>query len=139
MNAIDTNVLVYRLDRNEPGKQAKARDLLRQLRVDPTPTILLWQVAGEFVRQLRAWKDQKKITSQTLDRYAAGLRRLFPLVMPTPAVLDRAIDLANRWSLSHWDSMILGACLEAGVDTLYTEDMGSPTTIERVRLINPFV
>ena len=139
MNAIDTNVLVYRLDRNELGKQAKARDLLRQLRVDPTPTILPWQVAGEFVRQLRAWKDQKKITSQTLHRYAAGFRRLFPLVMPTPAVLDRAIDLANRWSLSHWDSMILGACLEAGVDTLYTEDMGAPTTIEGVRLINPFV
>ncbi len=35
--------------------------------------------------------------------------------------------------------MLLGACLEAGIDTLYTEDMGSPRTIEGVKLVNPFV
>ena len=31
------------------------------------------------------------------------------------------------------------ACLEAGVDTLYTEDMGAPTKYDEVQLINPFV
>lgn len=51
MNAVDTNVFVYRLDRREPTKQAKARDLLRQLSSDPVPTVLLWQVLGELVRQ----------------------------------------------------------------------------------------
>lgn len=65
--------------------------------------------------------------------------RRFPFVMPTPNVLDRALDLSNRFSLSHWDSMLLGACIEARVDTLYTEDMGAPTTIDSVQLINPFV
>jgi predicted nucleic acid-binding protein len=50
--------------------------------------------------------------------------------MPAPAVLDRAIFLAARHSLSHWDSMIVAACAEAGVDQLYTEDMGSPRQIQ---------
>ncbi len=41
--------------------------------------------------------------------------------------------------LSHSDSMILGASIEAGVTTLYTEDMGAPTTFDGIQLINPFV
>jgi predicted nucleic acid-binding protein len=59
--------------------------------------------------------------------------------MPAPAVLDRALDLSGRFSLSHWDSMPIGASIEAGVDTLYTEDMGAPIQFDRLRLINPFV
>ena len=34
--------------------------------------------------------------------------------------------------------MLLGACVEAGVTTLYTEDMGAPRKIETIDLINPF-
>jgi predicted nucleic acid-binding protein len=138
MNAVDTNVLIYRLDRSEPDKQAKARTLLRQLISDPTPTVLLWQVAGELVRQLRRWQDDGRLTRAALLRYVAVFRKHFPLVMPTPMVLDRALELTGRHSLSHWDSMVLAACLEAKVDTLYTEDMGAPTVYQGLRLINPF-
>jgi predicted nucleic acid-binding protein len=60
-----------------------------------------------------------------LLRYVAAFRRLFPVALPTLGVVDRALDLTGRYSLSHWDSMLLGACLEANVNTLYTEDMGA--------------
>jgi predicted nucleic acid-binding protein len=42
MNAVDTNILVYSIDRREPVKRSKARDLLRQLRSTPGGTLLLW-------------------------------------------------------------------------------------------------
>ncbi len=138
MNAVDTNVLVYSLDRRDATKQLKARSLLRHLRRARGNTVLLWQVLGEFVRQLRAWLHQGLITAVDLRHNARLYRRFFPVILPTEQVLDRALDLADRYSLSHWDSMLVGACLEAGVDTLYTEDMGSPTTVEGVRLVNPF-
>jgi predicted nucleic acid-binding protein len=139
MNGIDTNVLIYSLDKHEPVKQAKAQTLIRRLGVPTsTPTALLWQVAGELVSHLRRWQDQGKITRADLVRELLAFRSTFPLVMPTPAVLDRALDLTARYSLSHWDSMLLGACIEAGVTTLYTEDMGSPTTFDSVQLVNPF-
>ena len=139
MNAVDTNVFIYRLDRREPVKQGKARSLLRHLALDTTPTVLLWQVLGELVRQLRYWQDQGRLTRDGFLRYVAVFRGLYPLIMPTPEVLDRALDLAGRHSLSHWDSMLLGACQEADVTTLYTEDMGAPTTYDGVELVNPFV
>lgn len=138
MNAVDTNVVVYRLDRRDPVKQGKARSLLRQLASDGTPTVLLWQVLGEFVRQLRYWQDQGQLTRDGTLRYLAAFRKLYPVVMPTAEVLDRALDLAGRHSLSHWDSMLWGACKEAGVTTLYTEDMGAPATYDGVELVNPF-
>ena len=54
--------------------------------------------------------------------------------MPTSAVFDIALDLASRYSLSHWDSMLVGACKAAGVVLLYTEDMGAPRVIDGVSL-----
>ena len=109
MNAIDTNVLVYRLDQSDLVKQAKARQLLRQLAADTVPTVLPWQVLGELIRQLRYWQDQKQITRDTLLRYVATFRKLFPIGIPALSVVDRAIDLTGgcvsletplRWSNS---------------------------------------
>ena len=59
--------------------------------------------------------------------------------MPTPAVLDKALDLSLRYSLSHWDSMLLGACIEAKVTQLFTKDMGALRQIDTVQLTNPFI
>lgn len=72
-------------------------------------------------------------------RYLAAVRSSFTFVLPTPAVLDRALDLTDRFSLSHWDSMLLAACLEAGATRLYTEDMGAPIQYDSLQLVNPFV
>ncbi|MCI0682471.1 MAG: PIN domain-containing protein [Gemmataceae bacterium] len=139
MIAVDTNVLIYRLDRRDPTKFAKARDLLRHLRSKGGRPILLWQVIVELLRQLRTWQDQGQLSRAAVLRYVAVFRRILTVTMPTPAVLDAALDLAGRFSLSHWDSMILGACKEAGVTTFYTEDMGAPTSYDGIQLINPFI
>jgi len=139
MIAVDTNVLVYRLDRSEPVKQGKARSLLRQLAVGAEPSVMPWQVLCELVRQLRYWQDKNQLSGDAMLRYVAAVRHLFPVVMPTVAVLDRALALSARYTLSHWDSMLLGACLEANVNTLFTEDMGSPCAYGGLQLLNPFI
>jgi len=64
---------------------------------------------------------------------------MFPLVLPSAPVLDRYFDLFSRFSLSHWDAMLLAACKEAGVTTLYSEDMDSGTDYDGLTIINPFV
>src|SRR5437762_1550253 len=139
MNAVDTNIFVYSLDKHEPVKQQKARDLLQLLGVDSSTTVLLWQVIGELIQRLRHWRDQGKLNEAEFLQLVAIHRRLFSLVLPTPAVLDHALDLVAKYSLSHWDSMVLGACLDANVTTFYTEDIGAPRTIAGIQLVNPFV
>ncbi|MCI0638200.1 MAG: hypothetical protein L0Y72_01090 [Gemmataceae bacterium] len=139
MNAIDTNVFLYSVDRNEPMKQFKAQQLLQQLRFKTEPTFLLWQVLGELGQQLRRWRNQGKLTSGEFAQHAQAFRYLYPLALPTPAVFDVALNLAERFSLEHWDSTILGACQVAGIANLFTEDMGAPRIIDGIQLINPLV
>jgi predicted nucleic acid-binding protein len=135
MIAIDTNVLIYSVDRNDIVKRAKARALLRQLRLRPDDVIIPWQVMGEFLRFLRSLQDQKRIQREDLERVFNAYRRLIPLVLRTLSVLDRANSLTSRYSPSHWDSMLLGA----RVDKLYTEDIGAPIVIDGIALVNPFL
>jgi predicted nucleic acid-binding protein len=52
-------------------------------------------------------------------------------------VINRAEDLISRFSLSHWDSMVVAAYLEANVQTLYTEDFGY-ISIDGLKIVNPF-
>jgi predicted nucleic acid-binding protein len=139
MNAVDTNVFVYYFDPTEPVKQAKAVALFQGLMMAPASTVLHWQVLGEFAKQMRGWQDKGRITRAEFLNHVSAVRGFFPLALPTPNVLDLALDLSGRYSLSHWDSMILGACKEASVTTLYTEDMGAPTTYDGIQVINPFV
>jgi predicted nucleic acid-binding protein len=56
MNAVDTNVYVYVLDADEPEKQVKALELFDRLSAKERETVLLWQVVGEFLNQLRRWQ-----------------------------------------------------------------------------------
>ena len=139
MNAVDTNIFVYSLDHKEPVKQAKAQLLFRQLLIGIEPTFLLWQVLGELVQQLRRWRDQGQLTEAEFLQHVNVFRTQFPVVFPVAIVLDHALDLSARYSLSHWDSMLVGACKEAKVTTLYTEDMGAPRSIDQIQLLNPLL
>ena len=111
---------------------------MQQLHSAAEPTVLLWQVLGEVTQQLRRWRDQERLTPAEFLQHVRAFRHLFPLVLPTSEAFDAAMELSDRFSLSHWDSMILGACRSAGAARLYTEDMGSPRSIDGVELVNPF-
>jgi predicted nucleic acid-binding protein len=102
-------------------------------------TVIPWQVVGEFMQQLRRWQTLKRLSAGNARRFIELYLRLLPVLMPVPSIVRRALELSERHSLSHWDSMIVAACLEGGVDTLYTEDMGSPATYDGLRLENPLL
>jgi predicted nucleic acid-binding protein len=139
MNAVDTNVFVYSLDASEPVKQGEAHRLLDRLARTPTETILPWQVAGELLNCLRKWELAGRITPADVIAHFRDILAMFPLNVPTVASFQTSFDLRSRFSLSHWDSMLLAACKEAGVDTLYSEDMSSGTDYGGLVIVNPFV
>ena len=66
------------------------------------------------------------------------LEDTFPCVMPSRSLLGRSLDLSSRYSLSHWDSLLLAACADAGVETLYSEDLDDGMTYDTVTVVNPF-
>ena len=138
MNAIDTNVLVYFVDEHEPAKQARATELLERLIEEETETALPWQVAVEFASCLRRWEDEGRIDRITTRGHVDHLEGTFRFLMPSRSVLRKSLDLSSRYSLSHWDSLLLAACADAGVDTLYSEDLDGGMTYDTVTIVNPF-
>ncbi|MFN5516595.1 MAG: PIN domain-containing protein [Cyanobacteriota bacterium] len=132
MNAVDTNILIYVNDPRDSVKQQAAVYLVSNL----TEGILLWQVACEYLAASR------KLESLGYDReqayqYIRDLQQVWYTALPTWSVIDRAENLMSRFNLSHWDSMIIAACLEANVQTLCTEDLGY-SSIYRLKIVNPF-
>jgi predicted nucleic acid-binding protein len=139
MNAVDTNVLVYSLDTVEPVKHAKAKGLLVGLVAGSPPTILPWQVAGEFLNWLRRSQAAGHLSAAEVDAHFHDTLALFPLLSPSAKIFPKYFDLFSRFSLSHWDCMLLAACKEAGVTTLYSEDMDPGTDFDGLRVVNPLV
>jgi predicted nucleic acid-binding protein len=138
MNAADTNVYVYALDADEPVKQAKALELFDRLVPQAADTVLIWQVAGEFLNQLRRWESKGKLTPEEVQATFRRFSDMFALRVPSAGIFQLSFALRSRFSLSHWDSLLLAACKEAGVTTLYSEDMDSGTDYEGLSVINPF-
>jgi predicted nucleic acid-binding protein len=135
MNAVDTNVLVYAHDPRDPAKQNQAVALIASL----TDGVMLWQVACEYIAAIR------KLTAFGLSQQQAytdlqRLRNLWAPVVPSWAVMDHAEKLMITGNLSFWDALIIGACVESGVKTLYSEDFDTSTSAHTgVVIVNPFI
>ena len=139
MNAIDTNIVAYTFDTTAPVKQTLARQLLYNLILKPHETILLWQVAVEFLACLRKAERKGLLTGEQVKVNFREVLQLFSLKFPTAKVFERGFVLHERYSLSHWDSLLVAACLEAGVTCLYSEDMQHGADYDGVNIVNPFV
>ena len=59
-------------------------------------------------------------------------------ILPNWKVFDRSAGLMQRYSLSSWDSLLVAACLEAGVDSLFSEDFSGYGEIDGLKIVNPF-
>ncbi len=131
-------MLVYAIDESEPTKQAKAIDLLDKLSAQPVRLVVLWQVAVEFIACLRRWESAGRLAREDTLAYKSGLLDPLPIIMPSPAILQVSLDVSGRYSLSHWDSLVIAACLDAGVESLYSEDLDSRTDYDGVHVVDPF-
>lgn len=133
MIALDTNVLIYCCDKRDLRRQQTALELVAAT----THAVLPWQVACEFIAATRKLADQGFRPEDAWQRLAEFLA-LFPLIQPTPAVLERARDLRLQQRWAFWDAMLVSACIETGVSRLYSEDLPGRTSIEGLDIVNPF-
>jgi len=138
MNAIDTNVLVYSFDTDDPARQQQAVKLIDQLSANPDDTVLPWQVIVECLACLRRWVDRRRLSASDVDQHMADVSILFPVTIPSINMIPISLGLTSRHSLSHWDSLLIAACIEANVDTLYSEDLGDGEQYDTVTVVNPF-
>ncbi|MCI0736317.1 MAG: PIN domain-containing protein, partial [Beijerinckiaceae bacterium] len=79
----------------------------------------------------RGWME----IAEALDDVRAALDPAWPLTIETHSA---AVALAGEHGFSFFDALIVAAAVEAGCDTLLTEDLQADRKIGGLRLVNPF-
>ncbi|MDN5938106.1 MAG: PIN domain-containing protein [Salinisphaera sp.] len=134
LSFLDTNILVYTDDGDEPSKQAVALDLLERLH-STNEGVLSTQVLTEYFHAV----TRKLGVEASIARRKVEILSHFRLVAVGLDVILGAIDLHRLHQLSIWDSLIVKAAGAAGCRELLTEDLQHGQIIDGLRICNPFL
>jgi predicted nucleic acid-binding protein len=124
----DTNVLV-RLASDDTAKADQAEATLA--RGGAISVQVLNEIANVARRKMQmSWDDTHAFLN------LRGLLTVHPLTVETH---ETGLRLAERYGLSTYDAMIAASALDAGCDTLWSEDMQHGMALEEgLRIVNPF-
>ncbi len=135
---VDTNVVVYAYDVNEPNKHEIARALLRRLS-DEGRLIFSAQVFNEFGSVMMSRKRKNPFGPDEIAVILRELEATGEVVPITASATFRSLAAMPRHGLSFWDALIWSAAAENEVAVIYSEDFQAGRDIERVLFVNPFL
>jgi len=131
---LDTNVLVYALDRREPEKRDRAREVLR--RVGASGAVLPAQVLSEFanvcLRKLEPRPDPAAV-----QREVERLLLAFPVLPLTGPVVLEALRGVREHLLSYYDAQIWVVARLGQVGVVLSEDFNPGAVLDGVSFANP--
>ena len=133
---VDTNVLLYAYDRSQPEKQPRAFAVLDRLMAHDLGVLSSQVLAEFFVNAIR--KLQPPLTiDEASDRIQNYLLAWEILDITGPIVLE-AVRGARTYQMAYWDAQIWATARMNQIPIVFSEDFGSGTVIEGVRIVNPF-
>lgn len=133
---LDTNVLVYVFDTNEPARQDQAIKVLRGLELTGSGRLSV-QCLAEFcavaTRFLRPFLKPAEAAIQ-VERFS----RTFPVFDLTPLIVIEAARGVRDHALAYYDAQIWATARLNQVPIIFSEDFNVGGALEGVRFINPF-
>jgi predicted nucleic acid-binding protein len=125
----DTNILVYA--QQTGGKADQARALFAG------SGKISVQVLNEFTSVSR--RKQRKDWREIAEAISDVLTTVDPPLAITLDMHTAARTLAENHQLSFYDALIIASAIEAGCDTLYSEDLQHGRNIGGLAIVNPFL
>lgn len=123
----DSNILIYAYStdiRRAPALSAIAGG-----------GVISAQVLNEFTNVLR-----KKQDWSVIEAAIQSIRFRFPDIMPLTSDTHAAgLALARDHGLAFYDALIVATAIDAGCDTLYSEDLQHGRSIGGLTIHNPFI
>jgi predicted nucleic acid-binding protein len=126
---VDSNVVLY-LASADAIKAERSDNLLR------SGCFASVQVLNEVTHVL---KRKYRFTWGEVREFLARIRTACE-IMPHPIEThELGLNIAERYGYAIYDSLIVAAALQAGCDTLYSEDMQHGQSIDgRLTIVNPY-
>jgi predicted nucleic acid-binding protein len=126
---LDSNILIYAYSTD--------RRRGRAIEVVAVGGMISAQVLNEFTNVLR---KKQKVEWPVIHAAVAAVRRQFAHIAPLTADTHAAgLSLASQHGLAFYDGLIVASAIEAGCDTLVTEDLQHGRRFGDLTIINPFI
>jgi len=132
---VDTDVLVYALDRRQPEKRQRAREVLRRVGTAGTaalPAQVLSEFGGACLRKL-----EPRPESEVIRREVERLMLAFPILPLTGPVVLEALRGVREHLLSYYEAQIWAVARLGQVAVILSEDFNAGTVLDGVSFTNP--
>ena len=134
---LDTSIFVYSFDRSAPLKASRAKRLIRDA-LESQKGVTSYQVVEEFFHlALRRFPRPMKIADA--EQYLGTVFRPLLAVHSSMALYSEAMHLHKQRGLSWYDSLVVGAALQARCDLLFTEHLQHGQIFGNLQIANPFI
>ena len=130
---VDTNVLLYAVDRADRKKHVAARAWRKKL-WETRRGRVSFQVLQEFYANVaRKWPDSA----------ASARLEVVDLLTWQPIMIDGEIlrlgwKVQDRYAMSFWDALIVATAIASGCEVLLSEDFQAGQDLGGLLVVNPF-
>jgi predicted nucleic acid-binding protein len=131
---LDTNILVYTVDKHEKKKQTLARYIVKNV-VEKEMPVISTQVLQEFYSATTTKLKLDKLTAKNIMHNFHHIE----IVQIDLELIEQGIDISVLSQISFWDGLIIAAAEQANCSFIYSEDLNNSQTIRGIKIINPFL
>ena len=128
--SLDTNILVYAVDRDAGERHERSKELIG--RAAQRDCVLTVQALAEFFHAT----TRKKLLEPS--RASAFWLDVFQVISANDTALVDAMDAVDEHRLSFRDAMIWATARQIGCAALLSEDMQDGRRLSGIEFINPF-
>lgn len=130
---LDTNILVYAIDRDAKEKHERAISLVDQaIQLD---CVLTLQALCEFYS---AATRKKYAAHKEISAFIKELMVAFPVIVSASSTLSLALKVIEGHSLSFWDAVLWATAKENSCSLIISEDFQDNFMLGGVKVRNPF-
>ena len=130
---LDTNVLVYSVDRQAGPRHEIAKDVVRRA------SLLQCHLTLQSISEFYAAVTRKRMMPlASAAQFARDMIETFPTAAASASAVRFALTSAANGQASYWDALLIATAAEAGCATILTEDLADGTSLCGVKVVNPF-
>jgi predicted nucleic acid-binding protein len=131
---VDTNLLVYTVDPDEPEKRALVADLLERVMASRA-LILSPQSLNECYRIVT---ERRRVMPRADARRFIGALVSFCVAPSGHEVTRQAWRIQDLTNFAWWDCLLLSSALLSGAEYFLSEDLQHERRLEGMTILNPF-
>jgi len=131
--SLDTNILVYAVDRDAGDRHEQSKDLIGQ--AAKRDCILTVQVLAEFYH---ATTRKRLLEPSRAKIFIQDWLSVFSIAAADDTTLVDAMGAVEEHHLSFWDAMIWAVARQAGCSAIISEDMQSGQSLGGIEFLDPF-